>query len=234
MSKEICCNMIVFMNVSVALITGGTRGIGFATALKLKEFGISTVVCSRTAPIHNEPGLDYIICDVSIKTDVAQMFARIKKNYGHLDILVNNAAHMKVTKLEEVCEEDAELTMRTNVYGAMFCMQEALPILSRNGIIINLISSCVEGGRNGQSMYGASKAALSTMSDCFALEIRDANKEISVVKVMPRRTMTGMRLQNFPNEDHEDCLQPEDVASVIATIAKSRDNNVTVPCVKVI
>jgi NAD(P)-dependent dehydrogenase (short-subunit alcohol dehydrogenase family) len=209
----------------VVLVTGGTRGIGLATALMLKCAGYAVVVCSRCGEtvrharelFGDDDVTECVVCDVSVREQVSVMFARIWERFGRLDVLVNNAAHLRTGWIQGGDEEEADAMMRTNFRGAVWCMQEAERLMGGRGLMVNVLATCLEGGRPGQGMYAASKAALSAASDSYVHELRAAGSRIAVIKVMPRRTLTDMRRQNFPMEDDRGCLLPEDVARAITS-----------------
>ena len=203
---------------SVVLVTGGTRGIGLATSRMFRDRGSTVIVCARTPPVHDvrtASNIEFIKCDVSDKQQVTAMFEKIAAQHGRLDVLVNNAACMTVSSLADTRDVDVDMVLNTNLRGPLWCMQHALTLMGDRGLIINLTSSCLDGGRAMQGIYGASKAALSTLSDCLVHELRAEGRGIGVIQVMPRRTDTQMRRDNFPLEGGQGCLQPEEVAQAV-------------------
>jgi len=202
----------------VALVTGSSRGIGYHTAIALHDAGYQVVINSRNERslrnLASNLGVDHCVADVSEEDDVQRMMSKIHEKYGGLDVLINNAgigyrgeiAGMDVTEWERV--------MSANLTGAFLCIKHAVPILHENGIIVNVVSSSVKGGRAGLAAYGASKAGLANLTGVAAQELAPMN--VSVFAVAPRRTDTQLRYDMFGREDGLD--KPERVARVIRTI----------------
>ena len=196
----------------VALVTGGTKGIGLATAIKLLNAGYKVFACSSNSVNIERAKLvycdiDFVQCDVTSDSDVSRLFTL----FSRLDVLVNNAGYLKVSPFASSQSQDDHKTMETNLFGALRCTRHALNLMSISGTVVNVLSSSIDGGRPGQSIYVASKAALAGAMMC----IRKEHPHISIFDVKPRRTLTDMRLENFPGEDAADCLDPADVASSI-------------------
>lgn len=228
----------------VVLITGGTRGIGLHVARAMMAGALAApvhcIVCSRSQ--HNvdacardmgalhcsaDATFECVRCDVACAQDVESMFCSIEAQHGHLDVLVNNAGVMHVGAGTLVNADELRRMLDVNYLGAVHCMQAACRIMSRQarapgaaqaGLIINMLSSSMFGGRALQGAYAASKAALGAFSDCLQHEVKGDG--ICIVKVVPRRTLTDMRLANFPNESHDSCLSPDDVASAVVNCIK--------------
>lgn len=204
--------------MTVVLITGGSRGIGASMIPFLKDKTV--VVASRSRDFTVTDFVVYYRCDVSVRDDVVALFKFIRDTYGRLDVLVNNAAYMHATSLQAIDAADAAVTLNTNFMGPLWCMQESRALMQR-GLIINVLATCLEGGRLNQGLYAASKAALKALSDCYALELSAEGRPVSIISVYPRRTMTQMRSDNFPSNGAmtSDCLDPDDVArAVVQTI----------------
>ncbi len=159
---------------SVVLITGGSRGIGAAIARRFAREGARLVLNHREGGGRSAQMADALCreaeaagsralaipADISKKDAVKTMFARVEEEFGRLDALVLNAARAPFKPWEKLLERDLKLLVETNFLGNVFCMQSALPLLSRRGGAVVFISSL--GGRFYHPEYslGPMKAAM--------------------------------------------------------------------------
>lgn len=185
----------------VALITGASQGIGRNTALALAEAGARVAAAAR-----NEEKLSAVVEEItnaggtalSVNMDVADLeqvkvgFKRVIEKFGRLDILVNNAAITRDGLAVRMKPDDWEAVLRTNLTGAHFCIQQALPIMmkARGGRIINITSVVAQSGNAGQANYVAAKAGLIGLTKAIAIEI--ASRNITVNAVAPGFIETPM------------------------------------------
>ena len=217
----------------VAVVTGGSRGIGLETCLQLRDMDFEVVTCSSlshgqcspyspTNPISS--GIEFVQCDISRPEEVDAFFDMIERKYGRIDVLVNNAGILRVAPFAEATLEDMAKSMQTNVLGTLHCTQRAIHMMKKQPHdaqrIMNVLSSSLDGGRPNQAMYVASKAALAGAMKCIRLELADA---IKIIDIIPRRTLTDMRIQNFPDEEHDDCLDPKEVARAMVALVALHD-----------
>jgi len=163
----------------VALVTGGSRGIGFATAKILSENGAIVVITAKnqerlekaTSEISNSIG---ITADIRKTNEVKNVVSKIIKKFGKLDILVNNAGMFpKIKKLHEIDEEEWSEVLDVNLTGQFRFTKEAIPHLQKSsGSIINISSDAGIKAYQGfnADAYSASKAALILLTKCWALE----------------------------------------------------------------
>ena len=202
----------------VALVTGGSRGIGFAIAKILSENGASVVITSKDSDkikkaeskISNSFGIS---CDIKKKNEVAKC-SQVKqlKKFGKLDILVNNAGIFpKIKQLHEIDEEEWNEVLDVNLTGQFRFTKEAIPYLQKtSGCIINISSDAGLKAYQGfnADAYSASKAALIVLTKCWALEY--SRNRIRVNCICPGVVDTDMTkpfLQNqkdieFMNNEH--------------------------------
>jgi 3-oxoacyl-[acyl-carrier protein] reductase len=187
----------------VALITGGSRGIGLATARALAAAGYQLVLAAST-PEHlavaerslraDQPdiSLDTFPLDIADEPRVKALFQHIQSSHKGLDLLVNCAGIMQDAPLAMTRPDDLRRTFEVNVFGSYFCCQYAARLMARNrhGVIINLASAVGEQGSAGQSAYAASKAALSGLTRSLAREL--APQGIRVNAVAPGLIDTDM------------------------------------------
>jgi 3-oxoacyl-[acyl-carrier protein] reductase len=187
----------------VALVTGGSRGIGRAIAITFAREGASVAVnyvnCAQEAEtvadeIKKKSGRAITVkADVSQGPQVTQMIEQVLKTYGRLDILVNNAGILVPTDLVETSDEDWDRVMNTNLKGPFLCIREAAKpmIAQKYGKIVN--TSSVSGlgcAPTGEGAYGCSKAGLIALTAVAAQELGPHG--INVNSIAPGWTKTDM------------------------------------------
>lgn len=195
--------------MTIALVTGSNKGIGFEIVRQLAKKGIEVILSSRdekrgleACDILNKEGLkvDYHQLEVTDEKSIDEMASFIEKKYGRLDILVNNAGIMSdsgsVFKNNNI--ENIKQTMETNVYGPLLIVQKLLPLMKKNnyGRIVNVSSgmgqlSDMNGGYTG---YRLSKVSLNALTKIMAYELKDTN--ILVNTMCPGWVKTDMGGQN--------------------------------------
>jgi 3-oxoacyl-[acyl-carrier protein] reductase len=186
----------------IAVVTGGSRGIGRATCLSLARAGALVLVNYRsnedaaheTLHLVEELGGrgELLPFDVSEPSSVDRAIREALDRHGRIDVLVNNAGISLDQLLLRVSPKDLELTWATNVNGAMYCAKACIRSMMRNrwGRIINVSSVVAESGNPGQVVYSASKAALLGMTRTLAREY--ASRGITVNAVAPGFIETDM------------------------------------------
>jgi 3-oxoacyl-[acyl-carrier protein] reductase len=174
-------------------------------------------------------------CDVTNSGAVDEAFSTLHKRLGRLDILVNNAGIARDQLLLRVSDEDIQKTFAVNVTGAMYCARAAIRPMMRgkHGRIINLASVVAELGNPGQSVYGASKAALIGLTKTLAREY--ASRGVTVNAVAPGYIDTDMT-RNLP-EEAKRYMQgqiplgrvgsPEDVAAAVLFLSSDEAGYIT-------
>lgn len=189
------------LNGQVAVITGASRGIGRAIALKLAAEGASVVVTAtsvegaqRTADEIGAAGGKALAVkvDVSVAAEVEELFKKTAEAFGRLDILVNNAGITKDGLLLRMKEADWDQVMDVNLKGAFNCTREAAKTMSkaRYGRIVNVSSVVGEMGNPGQANYCASKAGMIGLTKSVAREL--ARRNVTVNAVTPGFIETDM------------------------------------------
>jgi 3-oxoacyl-[acyl-carrier protein] reductase len=212
----------------VALITGGSLGIGFAVAQSLKDAGARVVITGRNKAHLDAAaaklGVHGIQADVSIEADVLRTYEEVLAKFGDLDILVNNAGIGFFRSLVEQDTKSFDDVFATNVRGAMMMGREAAKIfIKRNGgNIINIASTAaVRGAPNGTTYY-ASKFALRGMTECWRAELRKYN--VRVILVNPSEVVTNFAVTaGFPQKDNPSKLQGEDIAHAVKAALEMED-----------
>lgn len=170
---------------TVILITGASRGIGrFLTNEYLKK-GFQVVGCSRR-PIEDlaADNFTHICADITVESEVIQMFSQIRKKYGRLDIAINNAAVNPTISLALMTSmASAATTLNTNVLGTFVVSREAAKLMMRGrfGRIINFSSMAAKHEVIGEAIYSASKAAIHSLTRVMAKEFYKAGITCNVI-----------------------------------------------------
>jgi len=213
----------------VALVTGGGRGIGRATALALAREGAAVAVTARsvdqieeTARLVREAGgrAAAIAADIRQADEVERMAQTAARELGPIDILVNNAGVARFAPVLEAKPQDWQMMFEVNLLGAMLCTRAALPSMveRRRGWIINIASSAGIKGYVNQGGYCASKHALLGFTKVLALETR--TQGIRVHAICPGGVDTDMaRTHRDAGDSPDDWMQPEEVARAVVFLA---------------
>jgi 3-oxoacyl-[acyl-carrier protein] reductase len=228
------------MNVkdSIALVTGGSSGIGKATAQMLIAKGAKVIIVSRNADkvtrVANEIGAFPIAADVSIPADVERIFQVLQEKFGRLDILINNAGiGQGWADLTEVQLTDMQQVYSVNVFGAMMVGQAAARIFKaqRSGNIINIGSTASLKGYAKGTVYSSSKFALRGMTQCWQDELRPFN--VRVTQMNPSEVTTAFGSQDgIERTEVANKLRSEEIAHHICAVLEM-DNRGFVPEVTV-
>jgi 3-oxoacyl-[acyl-carrier protein] reductase len=179
-------------------VTGGSRGVGLATARLAAERGDRVAVFARKvdqAELARELGPDAlaITADVTDPTQVRAAVERVTAAWGGVDVLVNNAGLHRGRRLHRLDLNDWNAVLNTNLSGPMHCIQACLAHMSEGASIVNIGAVVGFRGFAGDSAYGASKAGLSGLTQVLAVEL--AARRIRVNLVIPGLVMTEMTAQ---------------------------------------
>jgi len=184
----------------IALVTGGTSGIGRATANKLAQLGIHVVVVGRNeergekavAAIRSAGGkADFIASDLrdaSSAREVAR--SAVELGNGHVDILINNAGIFPFGPTEKTTEEEFDKVYALNVKTPYFLVAELAPLMAKRGkgAIVNVSTMVADYGASGMSLYGSSKAAINLLTKVWAAEYGPKGVRVNAVSPGPTRT----------------------------------------------
>ena len=173
----------------VALITGGTRGIGLSIAQAFQAAGATVTICARDGKKAQEvagglgPTARGYACDVSKAEQVEQTVAQVEKDCGKIDILVNNAGTTKDNLMFRIGEDDWNQVLDTNLKGAFLMAKHAARgmIKRRWGRIVNITSIVGLTGNRGQTNYAASKAGMIGLTKAVAKELASRNVLVNAV-----------------------------------------------------
>ena len=211
------------LNGKAAIVTGGTKGIGYMIAERLVKAGAAVFVCGRNKTelrdaigalsAHGSVGGEQ--CDVRSEDQVKMMIDECVRLYGGVDILVNNAGVGFFGKtVEELSGEAFRQTIETNLNGAFYCCHHAIPQLKKRGggYIFNISSLAGQNAHPKMAAYNASKFGLNGFSEALMQEVRQDN--IKVTYICPGSVNTSFG-GDTPGEANAWQLQPSDVAQVI-------------------
>ena len=175
----------------VAVVTGGTSGIGFAAARRFVQEGLQVFITGR-----RKAELDAAVAklgksatgiqgDVSNLADLDRLYATVKREAGHIDVLFANAGLGEFLPLEAITEEHFDRTFGANVKGVVFTVQKALPLLRDGGSIILNGSIVSITGTAALSVYSATKAAVRSFARSWMLELKARRIRINVLSPGP-------------------------------------------------
>ena len=220
----------------VALVTGGSKGIGYAAAKALYQQGYIVVVAARDeeklkacAEGFDPDRFVPVSADVSTPEGVKALFARIKNDFGRLDLLFNNAGNNSPAKsIEEIPYEEWLRVFNINVHASFLCAQEAIKIMKvqepMGGRIINNASISAITPRLYTAPYTASKHAITGLTKSISLDCRKFNIACGQINIGNAETeMSGRMRKGVYQADGtiapEDMMNVADVAAAIAAIA---------------
>jgi len=213
---------------AVALVTGGSSGIGYGIAKSLIESGAKVAITGRDKKKLDEAaqalGAHAIHADVSKEADAVRSMREVLEKFGDLDILINNAGLGSFKKLVDFDLASFERTFATNVTGAMLMAREAAKhFITRNrGNIVNIGSTASHRGAANGTAYYASKFALRGMTECWRQELRKNN--IRVFLVNPSEVITSFgAAAGFEQKSNPTKLLPVDIAHAVKSVLEMED-----------
>jgi len=213
---------------AVALITGGSSGIGRAIAQGLVASGARVAITGRDqvrlAETAREIGVHPIHADVAVEADVQRTYRELLQQFGDLDILVNNAGTGVFKNLVDFELKDFEAVFATNVTGSMLMAREAakLFVKRQRGNIVNIASTAaLRGAPKGTAYYG-SKFALRGMTECWRGELRQHNVRVFLVE--PSEVLTNFyQTAGLPQKANATKLRSEEIAHVVKCLLEMDD-----------
>ena len=238
--------MKLFEEGTIALVTGGSAGIGRAVAIDLAAKGATVVInynrsregAEETLNVIREAGGKAAIvkADVSDPDEVDAMFAKIKKHFKKLDILVNNSGVTRDGYLMMMSREAFDTVIKTNLYGCYYCTQGAIRLMcaaKNGGAIVNISSTSGVVGQEGQANYSASKGAIISFTKTVAKEYARHGIRANVVApgfIDTRMTQANRKLleekymQYIPMGRFG---EPQEIANVVTFLASDLASYIT-------
>ena len=181
-------------NSQVVMITGGSTGIGAAAALGFAKAGSQVLITGRNEASLRESAarhenISYVVADVSRSEDVARSIDEVKRRYGRLDVLVNNAGVWGIAPLAYASSEHIRETFEINVVGPIETTRQALPLLRESkGAIVNVSSIAADNPMPNMSVYSASNAAILALTRAWARELAADGIRVNAVSPGPVET----------------------------------------------
>lgn len=187
----------------VAVITGGSSGIGLATAAEFAQNGTAVVLVGRdSAKLAEAAGclgghvpVYTVAADVATVSGVERVAGRVRDRFGHVDVVFANAGRSDAPPILETGERDFDLIMATNVKSVFFAVVTLLPLMRRGGSVVVTSSVSEAKGRPGDPLYSASKAAVRSLVRTLALDEEVLRREVRVNAVTPGCISTPLTAQ---------------------------------------
>lgn len=233
--------------MKVALVTGGSAGLGEGIALGLQRDGFKVVVCGRRQDkldAMEARGVGAVRCDVADATDVQRMKLAVAERYGRLDLLVHCAGvALQRSKFVEADMAEVEAMVRINVLGTLYVAQAFLPLLhASKGCLITFSSTLAQRPRAGSTAYTATKGAIEAFSRSLAIEA--AEHGVRVNCIAPGLVRSDIYLAaGMASEDYAQLLQaraaeiplkrvgePGDIYGLVSYLASDESSWITGQC----
>jgi 3-oxoacyl-[acyl-carrier protein] reductase len=215
----------------VALVTGGTRGIGEAIARRLAADGFQVFVSGRTeesaraaAERFAKDGIPIqaLVADARREEDQKRLVETVAREAGRLDVLVNNAGIGRFDPVDRLSTQSFREVIETNLFGPFYAIRHAAPLMKKGGggFIVNIASLAGVNAFAGGAAYNASKFGLLGLSDASMLDLR--HEGIRIAAVLPGSVATEWT-HSHGNQDRSWMLSPEDVAEAVADLVRFPD-----------
>jgi len=186
------------------VVIGGTGGIGQAIVELLKTHQAIPISLSRNSQPYS--------MDISNDEEIQQVFSLLEKDHGPVDGLINCAGQLKIKELKDLSFEEIRELLEVNLHGVINSCKSCS--IKPGGHVVNIASSSFTRGRKNYSVYSCAKAAVVNFTQALAEE----HPHLNINAVIPQRTLTPMRKENFPEEDESTLLTPHEVAKTIINL----------------
>ena len=216
----------------IAVVTGGSAGIGLAIAKQLASEGATVYITGRRQDALDQAvaeighGAVGVRADASDLSDIDRLYETVKRDHRVIDVLVLNAGFYEFMKLGEITEEHFDKTYNINVRGLLFGLQKALPLLARGASVIVTGSIAGSVGIPSMSVYSSTKAAVRSLVRGWILDTKELGIRINVLS--PGHTLTPGLSGLLPDEAHDGLIAqiplgrlgtPEDVGKAAMFLA---------------
>jgi NAD(P)-dependent dehydrogenase (short-subunit alcohol dehydrogenase family) len=214
----------------VAVVTGGSRGIGYAIAARLLEEGAKVYLCGRDGKTLEQAlealrpqggaGLDGRVADVGRYEHCRALIRAAAERFGGIDILVNNAGIGIMKAVDQLTPEEWDATIQTNLSGSFYCCREAIPLMRQRGggYIFNISSLAGVNPFAGGSAYNASKFGLNGFSEAMMQDVRYDGIRVSYIMPGSVDTDFGGAVGSRPRQSWK--LTGEDIAKAVVDLYK--------------
>jgi NAD(P)-dependent dehydrogenase (short-subunit alcohol dehydrogenase family) len=223
------------LNGKVALVTGGGSGIGAAVARAFAREGADVAICGRRMDalertreqIAAAGGRAVVLAaDLTRREDAGRLIQSLRERSGRLDVLVNNAGILGThAPLAEYPDDVWDAVLAANLTAVFRLIKAAVPLMRRDGSIINVSSGVGRVGRAGWGAYAVSKFGVEGLTQVAADELRECGIRVNAVN--PGGTRTAMRAAAFPAEDPATLPTPDDVTPIFLYLASDDSLGVT-------
>ena len=222
----------------IALVTGGTSGIGLATAKRFAAEGAKVIITGRREAELNAAvdaighGAKGLRIDSSKLGELDTLFAEIQAKYGQLDVVFANAGGGSMVPMGKITEEHFDDIFNRNVKGVLFTVQKSLPLLAKGASVILTGSTAASTGTAAFSVYAATKAAVRSFARNWILDLKDRNIRINTLTPGPIRTPGLVELAGNDSAQQQGLLdylasqvpmgrvgEPDEVAKVAVFLA---------------
>jgi NAD(P)-dependent dehydrogenase (short-subunit alcohol dehydrogenase family) len=230
----------------IAVITGGSSGIGLATAKRFVEEGAHVVIAGREekelkeAAAFIERNVTTVAGDVSRLEDLDRLYAIVKEKHGHIDVLFANAGAGTIAPLAVATEAHFDQTFDVNVKGVFFTVQKALSLFKDGGSIILTSSVTNVLGSPGFSAYAASKAAVRNFARAWTMELKDRKIRVNSMSPGPTDTPALEKTTGLTAEQAKQAAaqwaseiplgrrgKPEEIAAAVVFLASDESSFIT-------
>lgn len=206
-----------------AVVTGGTKGIGFAIAEAIAKQGANVFICARdkaevrraVEDLSRYGRAEGETCDVRSEEQVKMMLDECERVFGGIDVLINNAGIGVFGKtVEEMPSDEFRQTLETNLFGLFYACHYAIPLMKKRGggYIINISSLAGQNPHPKMAAYNASKFGLNGFTEAMMQEVRQDNIKVSYICPGSVNTYFG---GDSPSDDQAWQLQPKDIADIV-------------------
>ena len=216
------------LSSKIAIVTGGTKGIGYAIADALLNNGASVFICGRDAndlnaaleKLSGDGKAAGTTCDVRSEDQIKAMLAECGRVFGGVDMLINNAGMGYFDKtVEEMSSDEFRQTLETNLFGVFYACHHSIPLIKQRGggYIINISSLAGQNPHPKMAAYNASKFGLNGFSEALMQEVRHDNIKVSYICPGSVNTDFG---GDTASPDKAWQLQPDDIAEVVVDLLR--------------
>lgn len=211
------------LSAKTAVVTGGTKGIGFAIAEAIAKQGANVFICARdkaevrraVEDLSRYGRAEGETCDVRSEEQVKMMLDECERVFGSIDVLINNAGMGVFGKtVEEMPSDEFRQTLETNLFGLFYACHYAIPLMKKRGggYIINISSLAGQNPHPKMAAYNASKFGLNGFTEAMMQEVRQDNIKVSYICPGSVNTYFG---GDSPSDDQAWQLQPKDIADIV-------------------